>query len=231
MRLLLLLSIVAFLFWGCEGGSITGPESLRVRPPQPGVTFFYESYEIDRFENRISGTTNQFTKTVVSSDTALFGKSDIYVLRNQYSDTTFLEYFTIDEDQNLLQRVTLGNSAMWMKVPMTTLAETKDTIRTLIDMPSGKRGSLEYVYMHTYYGDVSFKLDTLTLSGRKFRSTLRYQATASGKQEYAGVLESIDHYLPSLGILAESKTPAVYDAVNDRWENGFVILLKKSSNE
>jgi hypothetical protein len=226
-----MLFMVGLMLVGCDGGSIVGPESMRVRAPQVGTTFFYESYQIDRYENRVSGTTNQYTKTVLASDTVLFGKSDVFILRNQYSDTTFLEYFTIDIDQNLLQRITLGNSAIWMKVPMTTLAESKDTIRTLIDMPSGKRGSLEYAYMHTYYGDQSFTLDTLTLSGRKFRSTLKYQAIASGKQEYAGEIESIDHYLPSLGILAESKTPASYDAVNDRWMNGYVILLQKSMVE
>jgi hypothetical protein len=108
---------------------------------------------------------------------------------------------------------------------MTSLAETTDTLRTLVDIAPGKRGTLEYVFMHTYYGDQSFKLDTLQLSGRKFRSTLKYQLTSSGKEEYAGESQSIQHYLPSLGILAESKTLATYDASKNAWNNGYVIIL------
>ena len=230
MRVILII-VLGFLLWGCEGGSILGPESMRVKPPTIGTTLYYESYEIDRYANPILSTKTGYRKTVIASDTILFGKSDVFVLRYQSLDTSYLEYYAIDRDQNLLQKTTLGTAIQWITIPMTTLAETTDTLQTLVDIAPGKRGTLEYVYMHTYYGDQSFKLDTLQLSGRKFRSTVKFQLSASGKQEYAGESQSIQHYLPSLSVLAESKTLATYDALKDKWNNGYVTLLKTMVNE
>jgi hypothetical protein len=230
MRVILII-VLGFLLWGCEGGSILGPESMRIKLPKVGTTFYYESFEINRYENRVSGTKKEFSRTVIASDTILFGKSDVFVLRYQSADSSYLEFYAIDTDQNLMQRTTLGSMTQWITIPMTTLAETTDTLQTLVDIAPGKRGTLEYVYMHSYYGDQSFKLDTLQLNGRKFRSTVKFQLSASGKQEYAGESQSIQHYLPSLSILAESKTLATYDALNDKWNNGYVTLLKTMVNE
>jgi hypothetical protein len=219
--------ILGIIFVGCEGGSVLGPESMRVKYPSIGSTFYFESYEIDRYNERISGTTNEYSSIVMSSDTILFGKSDIYVLRNQYRDTSYLEYFHVDADQNLQQRITFNNSTIWMRIPITTLAETKDTIRTSIDLAPGKKGTLEYMYMHSYYGDETYMIDTLKVTGRKFRSRLKYQTTYAGKVESSGEIQSIDHYLPSLGIMAYSYSPAYYDEQSNRWINGYVIRLKK----
>ena len=226
MRVILII-VLGFLLWGCEGGSILGPESMRIKFPKKGSTFYFESYEIDRYNDRIPGTTNEYSSIVMSADTILFGKSDVYVLRNQYRDTSIHEYYHVDSDQDLQQRITLGNSIIWMKIPITSLAETKDTIRTSIDLAPGKRGTLEYVYMHSYYGDESFTIDTLKVTGRKFRSCLKYQTIYSGKVENSGEIQSIDHYLPSLGIMAYSYSPAYYDEQNNRWINGYVIRLKR----
>jgi hypothetical protein len=226
MRVVLII-VLGFLLWGCEGGSILGPESMRVKPPMIGTTLYYESYEIDRYANPILSTKTGYRKTVIASDTILFGKSDVFVLRYQYRDTSIHEYYHVDSDQDLQQRITLGNSIIWIKIPITSLAETKDTIRTSIDLAPGKRGTLEYVYMHSYYGDESFTIDTLKVTGRKFRSRLKYQTTYSGKVENSGEIQSIDHYLPSLGIMAYSYSPAYYDEQNNRWINGYVIRLKR----
>jgi hypothetical protein len=114
---------------------------------------------------------------------------------------------------------------------MTTLAETNDTIKTMIDIAPGKRGSLEYMYKHTYFGDQSFMVDTLQVSGRKFRSTLKYQIVSSGQVSNAGIEESIDHYVPSLGMLAHSITYARYDERSAGWVNGYVTRLKRYVTE
>jgi hypothetical protein len=213
--------------WSCDGGSVLGPESMRVKFPIKGSTFYFESYEIDRYNDRVTGSTVEYSSVVVSADTILFGKSDVYVLRNQYRDTSYLEFYHVNEEQDLQQRITLGNSTVWMKIPISTLAETKDTISSYIDLGQGRRGILEYVYMHSYYGDESFTIDTVKVSGRKFRSRLKYQTTYSGRVENSGEIQSIDHYLPSLGVMAYSYSPAYYDEQNSRWINGYVIRLKR----
>ena len=144
-------SILLGLFlWSCNGGSVLGPESMRVKFPIKGSTFYFESYEIDRYNDRVPGSTVEYSSVVVSADTILFGKSNVYVLRNQYRDTSYLEFYHVDEDQDLQQRMTLRNSTVWMKIPVSTLAETKDTISAYIDLGQGKRGILEYVYIHSY---------------------------------------------------------------------------------
>lgn len=226
MRILLTFCMGLFLL-GCDGGSVLGPESMRVKFPVIGSTFYFESYDIDRYNDRIPGSTIEYSSVVVSVDTILFGKSDVYVLRNQYRDTSYLEFYHVDEDQNLQQRMKLGNASIWMSIPISTLAETKDTISTYIDLGQGKRGILEYVYMHSYYGDESFMIDTIKVSGRKFRSRLKYQTSYSGRVENSGEIQSIDHYLPSLGVMAYSYSPAYYDEQNARWINGYVIRLKR----
>jgi hypothetical protein len=114
-----------------------------------------------------------------------------------------------------------------MKIPISSLAETKDTVSSYIDLGQGRRGILEYVYMHSYYGDESYTIDTVKVSGRKFRSRLKYQTTYSGRVENSGEIQSIDHYLPSLGVMAYSYSPAYYDEQNNRWINGYVIRLKR----
>ena len=204
-----------------------GPESMRVKFPIKGSTFYFESYEIDRYNDRVTGSTVEYSSVVVSADTILFGKSNVYVLRNQYRDTSYLEFYHVDEYQDLQQRMTLRNSTIWMKIPVSTLAETKDTVSAYIDLGQGKRGILEYVYMHSYYGDETYTLDTIKVSGRKFRSRLKYQTTYSGRVENSGEIQSIDHYLPSLGVMAYSYSPAYYDEQNSRWINGYVIRLKR----
>jgi hypothetical protein len=219
--------LLGLSLWSCDGGSVLGPESMRVKFPIKGSTFYFESYEIDRYNDRVPGSTVEYSSVVVSTDTILFGKSDAYVLRNQYRDTSYLEFYHVDEDQNLQHRITLGNSTVWMKIPISTLAETKDTVSSYIDLGQGRRGILEYVYMHSYYGDESFTIDTVRVSGRKFRSRLKYQTTYSGRVENSGEIQSIDHYLPSLGVMAYSYSPAYYDEQNSRWINGYVIRLKK----
>jgi hypothetical protein len=133
----------------------------------------------------------------------------------------------VNEEQDLQHRITLGNSTVWMKIPISSLAETKDTVSSYIDLGQGRRGILEYVYMHSYYGDESFTIDTVKVSGRKFRSRLKYQTTYSGRVENSGEIQSIDHYLPSLGVMAYSYSPAYYDEQNSRWINGYVIRLKR----
>ena len=213
--------------WSCDGGSVLGPESMRVKFPTKGSTFYFESYEIDRYNDRVPGSTVEYSSVVVSADTILFGKSDVYVLRNQYRDTSYLDFYHVNEDQDLQHRITLGNSTVWMKIPISSLAETKDTVSTYIDLGQGRRGILEYVYMHSYYGDESFTIDTVKVSGRKFRSRLKYQTTYSGRVENSGEIQSIDHYLPSLGVMAYSYCPAYYDEQNSRWINGYVIRLKR----
>ena len=222
--------VLGLMLWGCEGGSVLGPESMRVKFPTKGSTFYYETYKIDRFNEKVPGTTSEFSSIVVSTDTVLFGKTDIYVIRNRYNDTNFYSYYQIDDNLNLKQRVTLGNSSIWLTIPISTLAETMDTIKTTVDIAPGKRGTLEYVYMHSFYGDESFSIDTLRLTGRKFRSRLKYQTIYAGKTETSGELQSIDHYLPSLGMLGHSFTPARYDERMATWENGYVIRLKKYIN-
>lgn len=222
---------LTLMLWGCEGSGVLGPSSMRIKSPVSGSIFYYESYEIDRFENRVSGSGREFTSVVLSADTILFGKSNVFVVRTQYSDTSYIEYFSINNDYDLLKRITLGTSSIWVKVPMTTLAETNDTIKTTIDIAPGKRGSLEYIYKHTYFGDQSFMVDTLQVSGRKFRSTLKYQIVSSGQISNAGMEESIDHYVPSLCMLAHSMTYARYDERTARWVNGYVTRLKKYITE
>lgn len=222
-----LIILMGLILWGCDGGSVLGPETMRVKFPDKGSTFYFESYEINRFNDKVPGTTSEYSSIVISSDTVLFGKTDVYVLRNQYSDTSFFSYYQIDDDQNLKQRVTLGNSAIWITIPLSSLAETKDTIRTTIDLSPGKKGTLEYVYMHSFYGDESFSIDTVKLSGRKFRSRLKYQTIYAGRTETSGELQSIDQYLPALGILGYSYSPAYYDEQNSRWVNGYVTRLKR----
>lgn len=219
--------LLGLSLWSCDGGSVLGPESMRVKFPIKGSTFYFESYEIDRYNDRLPGSTVEYSSVVVSSDTILFGKSDVYVLRNQYRDTSYLEFYHVNEDQDLQQRITLGNSTVWMKIPISTLAETKDTVSSYIDLGQGRRGILEYVYMHSYYGDESYTIDTVKVSGRKFRSRLKYQTTYSGRVENSGEIQSIDHYLPSLGVMAYSYSPAYYDEQNSRWINGYVIRLKR----
>lgn len=219
--------LLGLSLWSCDGGSILGPESMRVKFPIKGSTFYFESYEIDRYNDRVTGSTVEYSSVVVSADTILFGKSDVYVLRNQYRDTSYLEFYHVNEEQDLQQRITLGNSTVWMKIPISTLAETKDTVSSYIDLGQGRRGILEYVYMHSYYGDESYTIDTVKVSGRKFRSRLKYQTTYSGRVENSGEIQSIDHYLPSLGVMAYSYSPAYYDEQNSRWINGYVIRLKR----
>ncbi len=219
--------LLGLSLWSCDGGSVLGPESMRVKFPIKGSTFYFESYEIDRYNDRVPGSTVEYSSVVVSADTILFGKSDVYVLRNQYRDTSYLEFYHVNEEQDLQQRITLGNSTVWMKIPISTLAETKDTVSSNIDLGQGRRGILEYVYMHSYYGDESFTIDTVKVSGRKFRSRLKYQTTYSGRVENSGEIQSIDHYLPSLGVMAYSYSPAYYDEQNSRWINGYVIRLKR----
>lgn len=219
--------LLGLSLWSCDGGSVLGPESMRVKFPIKGSTFYFESYEIDRYNDRVTGSTVEYSSVVVSADTILFGKSDVYVLRNQYRDTSYLEFYHVNEEQDLQQRITLGNSTVWMKIPISTLAETKDTVSSYIDLGQGKRGILEYVYMHSYYGDESYTIDTVKVSGRKFRSRLKYQTTYSGRVENSGEIQSIDHYLPSLGVMAYSYSPAYYDEQNSRWINGYVIRLKR----
>lgn len=226
MRLFLILCI-GLCLWGCEGSSVLGPETMRVKFPAIGSTFYYEGYEIDRFGNRVSGTTSEFTRVVLSADTIMFGKSDVFVMRTQYSDTSFIEYYAIDSDYDLLHRLTLGSTSVWIKVPVTTLAESNDTLKATVDLSPGKKGTLEYMYKHTYYGDQSFMLDTLQLSGRKFRSTVTYRTIASGQVSNSGVDESIDHYIPSLGVLGHSITQAVFDERTATWQNGYVLRLKR----
>lgn len=223
--------ILTMMLWGCDGGSVLGPESMRAKFPTIGSVFYYEGYEIDRFDSRIPGTTREFTSVVLSADTILFGKSDVYVIRTQYPDTSFIEYFAINDEFDILRRMTLGSSSVWVTVPITSLAETNDTIKTTIDLAPGKRGTLEYMYKHTYFGDQSFALDTVQVSGRKFRSTLKYQVVSSGQISNAGVDESIDHYLPSLGMLAHSIMHARYDERTGKWVNGYVIRLKKHTSQ
>lgn len=230
MRLYVALFLTLML-WGCEGNGVLGPSSMRIKSPVSGSIFYYESYEIDRFENRVSGSGREFTSVVLSADTILFGKSNVFVVRTQYPDTSYIEYFSINNDYDLLKRITLGTSSIWVKVPMTTLAETNDTIKTTIDIAPGKRGSLEYMYKHTYFGDQSFMVDTLQVSGRKFRSTLKYQIVSSGQVSNAGNEESIDHYVPSLGMLAHSITYARYDERIAGWINGYVTRLKRYVSE
>lgn len=219
--------LLGLSLWSCDGGSVLGPESMRVKFPIKGSTFYFESYEIDRYNDRVPGSTVEYSSVVVSADTILFGKSDVYVLRNQYRDTSYLEFYHVNEEQDLQHRITLGNSTVWMKIPISSLAETKDTVSSYIDLGQGRRGILEYVYMHSYYGDESFTIDTLKVTGRKFRSRLKYQTIYSGKVENSGEIQSIDHYLPSLGIMAYSYSPAYYDEQNNRWINGYVIRLKR----
>lgn len=219
--------LLGLSLWSCDGGSVLGPESMRVKFPIKGSTFYFESYEIDRYNDRVTGSTVEYSSVVVSADTILFGKSNVYVLRNQYRDTSYLEFYHVNEDQDLQQRITLGNSTVWMKIPISTLAETKDTVSSYIDLGQGRRGILEYVYMHSYYGDESYTIDTVKVSGRKFRSRLKYQTTYSGRVENSGEIQSIDHYLPSLGVMAYSYSPAYYDEQNSRWINGYVIRLKR----
>ena len=219
--------LLGLSLWSCDGGSVLGPESMRVKFPIKGSTFYFESYEIDRYIDRVPGSTVEYSSVVVSADTILFGKSDVYVLRNQYRDTSYLEFYHVNEEQDLQHRITLGNSTVWMKIPISSLAETKDTVSTYIDLGQGRRGILEYVYMHSYYGDESFTIDTVKVSGRKFRSRLKYQTTYSGRVENSGEIQSIDHYLPSLGVMAYSYSPAYYDEQNSRWINGYVIRLKR----
>lgn len=219
--------LLGLSLWSCDGGSVLGPESMRVKFPIKGSTFYFESYEIDRYNDRVTGSTVEYSSVVVSADTILFGKSDVYVLRNQYRDTSYLEFYHVNEEQDLQQRITLGNSTVWMKIPISTLAETKDTVSSYIDLGQGRRGILEYVYMHSYYGDESYTIDTVKVSGRKFRSRLKYQTTYSGRVENSGEIQSIDHYLPSLGVMAYSYSPAYYDEQNSRWINGYVIRLKR----
>lgn len=219
--------LLGLSLWSCDGGSVLGPESMRVKFPIKGSTFYFESYEIDRYNDRVPRSTVEYSSVVVSADTILFGKSDVYVLRNQYRDTSYLEFYHVNEDQDLQQRITLGNSTVWMKIPISTLAETKDTVSSYIDLGQGRRGILEYVYMHSYYGDESYTIDTVKVSGRKFRSRLKYQTTYSGRVENSGEIQSIDHYLPSLGVMAYSYSPAYYDEQNSRWINGYVIRLKR----
>lgn len=226
MRIFAIL-FAGFFLWGCDGGSVLGPESMRIKFPIKGSTFYFESYEIDRFNDKVPGTTSEYSSIVMSSDTVLFGKTDIFVLRNQYNDTSFYSYYQIDDNLNLKQRVTLGNSSIWMSIPITSLAETMDTIKTSVDLAPGKRGTLEYVYLHSYYGDESFTIDTVTLTGRKFRSRLKYQTVYAGRVETSGELQSIDHYLPSLGIMAYSYSPAYFDVQSNRWINGYVTRLKR----
>jgi len=230
MRLYVALFLTLML-WGCEGNGVLGPSSMRIKSPVSGSIFYYESYEIDRFENRVSGSGREFTSVVLSADTILFGKSNVFVVRTQYPDTSYIEYFSINNDYDLLKRITLGTSSIWVKVPMTTLAESNDTIKTTIDIAPGKRGSLEYMYKHTYFGDQSFMVDTLQVSGRKFRSTLKYQIVSSGQVSNAGNAESIDHYVPSLGMLAHSITYARYDERSAGWVNGYVTRLKRYVTE
>ena len=219
--------LMGLFLWGCDGGSVLGPESMRVKFPTKGSTFYFESYEIDRFNDKVPGTTFEYSSIVISADTVLFGKTDIFVLRNQYNDTSFYSYYQIDDDLNLKQRITLGNSSMWMTIPISSLAETKDTIKTTVDIAPGKKGTLEYVYLHSYYGDESFSIDTVKLSGRKFRSRLKYQTIYAGRTETSGELQSIDHYLPTLGIMGYSYSPAYFDALSNRWINGYVTRLKR----
>ncbi|MGA1433859.1 MAG: hypothetical protein ACO34C_00005 [Candidatus Kapaibacteriota bacterium] len=230
MRLYIILCL-GLLFWGCEGGSVLGPEAMRVRFPETSTTFIYEGYEIDRFNNRVSGTTTEFSSVVLSNDTIMFGKSDVFVMRTQYPDTSFMEYFAIDDENDLLRRVTLGSSSIWMSIPITTLAETNDTIKATIDLSPGKRGTMEYMYKHTYYGDESFTIDTLKLSGRKFRSTQKYQIVSAGQITYEGIDENIDHYIPSLGVLGHSMKQAQIDQRTGTWMNGYVIRLKRYFKE
>ena len=156
--------LLGLFFWSCNGGSVLGPESMRVKFPIKGSTFYFESYEIDRYNDRVPGSTVEYSSVVVSADTILFGKSNVYVLRNQYRDTSYLEFYHVNEDQDLQQRMTLRNSTVWMKIPVSTLAETKDTISAYIDLGQGKRGILEYVYIHSYYGDELYTLDTIKVS-------------------------------------------------------------------
>jgi hypothetical protein len=67
--------LLGLSLWSCDGGSVLGPESMRVKFPIKGSTFYFESYEIDRYNDRVPGSTVEYSSVVVSADTILFGKS------------------------------------------------------------------------------------------------------------------------------------------------------------
>jgi hypothetical protein len=217
--------ILCLFLWGCEGDGLLGPDELRLKPPKKGSVFYYDSYQIDDDGNRVSGTTT-YTTTVVDTDIEYKGKSGVFVLENRYdianSDPT-LSYYYIGEDNDLYSLFEMYSTSKWMKIPMTTLAETIDTVDA-----TWQSGTVNYIFRNTFIDNKPYSLDSIQVSGKRFRSRNKYKIVTYGVSTQEGILESTNHYLPNLGgMLCMSTLPATYNAATRTWTNGSETKLRR----
>ncbi len=228
MKNLLLFVAAALVIASCSNTTEPTPEAPSMKVPGVGSTFTFDAYDTDDKDAKIPGTDSAFTESVVASNVSYEGKTGVWAVVGETSDTTFYCY---DTNKDLL----IGGGAAadellgdlkWLRLPITTGSALTDTVMSTQDF-NGIPVELVVVITRNRVGDDQATVGTESIKTVKLTMNINITIKALGQVVDQSATSSTLWYAPSLGAMIRRVTSA--NTRDGEVEPGTVEMLKSYS--
>lgn len=228
MKHLLLFLAAALVIASCSNTTDPTPEAPSMKVPGVGSTFTFDAYGTDDKDAKIPGTDSAFTESVVATNLSYEGKTGVWAVVSESSDTTF---FCYDTNKDLLGYIGGGNDPLfgglkWLRLPITTGSAITDTVVSTQDF-NGIPVELVAVITRNRVGDDQATVGTESIKTIKLALNYNLTVKALGQVVDQSTMSSTLWYAPSLGAMIRRVTPA--NTRDGEVEPGTVEMLKSYS--
>lgn len=225
MKNLLLFVAAALVIASCSNTTEPTPEAPSMKVPGVGSTFTFDAYDTDDKDAKIPGTDSAFTESVVATNLSYEGKTGVWAVVGENSDTTFICY---DANKDLLVYVGGGNDPIfggfeWLRLPITTATAVTDTVE-FTDNDGGFPFEIVAVITINRVGDDQVTVGNETIKTVKVAMTISATIKLAGQVVDQRVLTNSLWFAPSLGTMIRRVTPA--NTFDGEVEPGTVEMLK-----
>lgn len=227
MKNLLLFLAAALVIASCSNTTDPTPEAPTMKVPGVGSTFTFDAYVTDDKDAKIPGTDSAFTESVVASNVSYEGKTGVWAVVGESSDTTFYCYDT-NKDLLISGGATDGllGDLKWLRLPITTGSTLTDTVVSTQDF-NGFPVELVVVITRNRVGDDQATVGTESIKTVKLAMNINITIKALGQVVDQSAMTSTLWYAPSLGAMIRRVTPA--STVGGEMQDGTVEMLKSYS--
>lgn len=228
MKNLLLFVAAALVIASCSNTTEPTPEAPTMKVPGVGSTFTFDAYGTDDKDAKIPGTDSAFTESVVATNLSYEGKTGVWAVVGENSDTTFICY---DANKDLLVYVGGGNEPIfsgfeWLRLPITTATAVTDTVE-FTQNDGGFPFEIVAVITINRVGDDQVTVGNETIKTVKVAMTISATIKLAGQVVDQRVLTNSLWFAPSLGTMIRRVTPA--NTFDGEVEPGTVEMLKSYS--